>query len=57
MRELVADLFAEGVDATMKPETREAVAAVKALDKDEVSVTEVAKKLRLDKGAASPMQR
>ena len=53
VRELVADLFAEGVDATVKPETREAVAAVKSLGKDEVSVTEIAKALRLDKGAAS----
>jgi hypothetical protein len=53
VRELVADLFAEGVDATVKPETRETVAAVKALAKDEVTVTEIARALRLDKGAAS----
>jgi hypothetical protein len=53
VRELVADLFAEGVDATVKPETREVVAIVKALGKDEVSVTEIANALRLDKGAAS----
>ena len=53
VRELVADLFAEGVDATVKPETREVVAIVKALGKDEVSVTEIAKALRLDKSAAS----
>src|SRR5262249_32546319 len=31
---LVADLFAEGVDATVKRETREVVAAVRALGKD-----------------------
>jgi hypothetical protein len=53
VRELVADLFAEGVDATVKPETRVTVAAVKALGKDEVSVTEIAKHLRLDKATAS----
>lgn len=53
VRELVAELFAEGIDATVKPETREIVAAVKALSKDEVSVTEIAKALKLDKGAAS----
>jgi len=53
VRELVADLFAEGVEATVKPETREVVAIVKALGKDEVSVTEIAKALSLDKGAAS----
>lgn len=53
VRELVADLFAEGIDATVKPETRETVAAVKELGKDEVSGTEIAKALRLDKSAAS----
>ena len=53
VRELVADLFAEGVDATVKPETKEVVAIVKALGKDEVSVTEIAKALKLDKGAVS----
>jgi len=53
VRELVADLFAEGVDATVKIETRETVAAVKALGKDEVSVTEIAKFLKLDTGTAS----
>jgi hypothetical protein len=53
VRELVADLFAEGVDATVKPETRETVAAVKTLAKNEISVTEIANALRLDKGAAS----
>ena len=53
VRELIADLFAEGVDATVKPETRETVAAAKRLGKDEVSVTEIARALKLDKGAAS----
>jgi MarR family len=53
VRQLVEDLFAESVDATVKRETRETVAAVEALDEDEVSVTEIAKALKLDKGAAS----
>jgi MarR family len=57
VRELVADLFGEGVDATVKPETRQtilAVAALKqALGKDEMSLAEIAKELTLDKGAAS----
>ena len=53
VRKLVVDLFAEGLEATVKPETREVVAIVEALGKDEVSVTEIAKALRLDKGAAS----
>jgi hypothetical protein len=53
VRKLVADLFAEGVDATVKTETKEVVATVKALGKEEVSITEVAKALRLDKGAVS----
>jgi hypothetical protein len=53
VRELVADLFAEGVDATVKAETREVIAALKALSKEEVSVTDIAKALKLDKSAAS----
>ena len=44
-RELAADLFAEGVDATVKPGTREAVGAIaalkQALGKDEVSLAEI----------------
>jgi hypothetical protein len=53
VRELVAELFAEGVDATVKPETRETVSAVKALGKAEVSNTEIAKHLKLDTSTAS----
>jgi hypothetical protein len=57
IRELVADLFAEGVDATVKPETRQTVAAVHALStrlcKDEVSLSEITTELQLDKSAAS----
>ena len=57
VRELVADLFAEGVDATVRPETRETVAAIVALkrtlDKDEVSLAEIAKQLKLDRSVVS----
>jgi hypothetical protein len=52
VRELVADLFAEGVEATVRPETRETVSVVKALGK-EVSLGEIQKPLKLDKSAAS----
>jgi hypothetical protein len=53
VRDLVADLFSEGVEATVKSATREAVAAVATLGKDEVSITEIGRHLRLDKGATS----
>jgi hypothetical protein len=54
VRELIADLFAEGVDATLKPEMRQTVAAVRALGKDAgSSVIEIGKALKLDKGATS----
>jgi hypothetical protein len=57
VQELVADLFAEGVDATVRPETRETVAAVaalkEALGRDEVSLAEIARKLKLDRSTAS----
>jgi hypothetical protein len=53
----VADLFAEGVDATVKEETRETVAAVKMLlevpDKEDASLAEIQKVLNLDKSATS----
>jgi hypothetical protein len=55
--QLIADLFAEGVEATVKPETRETVTAVVALKqtfrKEEVSLAEIAKALKLDRGTAS----
>ena len=45
VRELVADVFAEGVEGTVKPETRETVAAVKTLlkapDKEDASLAEI----------------
>jgi MarR family len=53
VRELSAATFAEGVEASVKPETREVVAVVEALNKGEVSVAEIAKALGLDKSAAS----
>jgi hypothetical protein len=53
VRDLVADAFAEGLDATVKPATRETVAAIKGLGKDEVSIAEIGKVLKLDKSAAS----
>jgi hypothetical protein len=53
VRELVSDLFAEGIEATVKLETQETVAVVKTLGKDEVSISEIAKALKLDKGTAS----
>jgi hypothetical protein len=57
VRDLVADLFAEGVNATVKPETRETVAAVaaamKALGKEEVSLGDIEKLLKLDRSATS----
>jgi hypothetical protein len=53
VRVLAADLFAEGVDATVKRETRETVAAVKALGDGEWSLTQIADRLKLDKSTAS----
>ncbi len=67
VRSLVADLIAEGVEATVSPTTRETVAAVEALiargkrttlagevgPETTVSVTAVAKELGIDKGSAS----
>ena len=53
VRELVADLFAEHVGASVKKTIRETVEAVRALEQDEVSVSEIAKKLELDRSAVS----
>lgn len=56
VRELVGSIVAQGVGATVSKETRETVNAVKALiadGKPEVSTMEVALKLKLDKSAAS----
>lgn len=56
VRELVADLVSEGVEATVSATIRQTVAAVAALTTDPdtaASVTQIAKALNLDKGAAS----
>lgn len=56
VRELVFDLVAEGVDATVSPTVRQTVNAVSQLVReypDGVSVAVLGKVLRLDKGSAS----
>ena len=56
VRELVADRFAEGLGATVSRAVRETVEAVASLftaDRPEVSVSEIAQALALDKSAAS----
>jgi hypothetical protein len=53
VRALIADLFAEGIEATVSPTVRQTVNAVAALEKDEVSLGELAAKLRLDKSVVS----
>jgi hypothetical protein len=57
VHELVARLFAEGIEATVPKTIRETVAAVAACvegDVEEVSLTALAKKLKLDKSAVHP---
>jgi len=53
VRELVADVFAEGIEAMVSTTVRETVDAISALNKHEVSLRELAAKLTLDKSAAS----
>jgi hypothetical protein len=53
IRELVADVFSEGIEATVPATVRETVDAVSALEKDEVSLGELAAKLALDKSVTS----
>ena len=56
VRELVTDLIAEGVDATVSPTVRQTVNAVSQLvqeNPDGVSVSVLSKELRLDKSSAS----
>ena len=53
VRALVAELFAEGIEATVSTTVRETVDAVAALKKDEVSLGELAAKLALDKSVTS----
>jgi hypothetical protein len=53
VRALVAELFAEGIEATVSTTVRETVDAVAALKKGEVSLGELAAKLALDKSVTS----
>jgi len=56
VRDLVADLVSEGVEATVSETIRQTVAAVATLttgDGTSASITQIAKHLQLDKGAAS----
>jgi hypothetical protein len=56
VRELIADLVAVGVDATVKPEVREVIRAVSALiekGQQEVRQSELKSALQLDKSAIS----
>jgi hypothetical protein len=55
VRDLVADLMAAGVEATVKPEVREVVEAVETLlkDRQEVRQSELKPVLKLDKSAIS----
>jgi hypothetical protein len=49
----VADVFAEGIEAMVPATVRETVDAVAALKKDDISLGELAAKLRLDKSVTS----
>jgi hypothetical protein len=53
VRKLVADLFAEGIEATVPAMVKETVDAVVTLKKNEVSLGELAEKLVLDKSVTS----
>jgi hypothetical protein len=53
VRDLVADMFAEGIEATVPKTVRETVEAVAALGKDEVSLGTISKALKLDKSTTS----
>ena len=53
VRNPVADLFAEGIEATVPATVRETVEAIAALGKDEVSLGAISKALKLDKSTTS----
>ncbi len=53
VRKLVADLFAEGIEATVPAMMKESVDAVVTLKNNEVSLGELAAKLALDKSVTS----
>jgi hypothetical protein len=50
---LVSRLFAEGIEATVPPTVRETVEAVAAMGRTEVSLTDLAKRLHLEKSTTS----
>src|SRR5205085_6146122 len=53
VHDLVATLFAEGIEATVAKTVRETVEAVKAIGQPEVSLTNLAKHLKLEKSTVS----
>ena len=53
VRELIAELVADGIEATVPKTLEETVAAVKALGNAEVSISDIAKALTLDKSSVS----
>jgi len=53
VRDLVTDLIAEGVGSSVSTAVRDTVQGVKDLDVDEVSVRQIAERLKIDKCAAS----
>jgi DNA-binding transcriptional ArsR family regulator len=53
VRELISDLFSEGIEATVKRELRETVEAVQGHAREELSVAEITEALGLDKSSVS----
>ena len=53
VRELISDLFSEGIEATVSEALRQTVETVERLAEDEVSVAEIAKALKLDRSSVS----
>jgi len=53
IRELISDLFSEGIEAAVAKAVRETVETVRRSGKEEVSVAELAKALGLDKSSVS----
>jgi hypothetical protein len=53
VRELISDVFSEGVEAAVARALRETVEVVQRLAKDEVSIGEIAQALDLDKSSVS----
>jgi DNA-binding Lrp family transcriptional regulator len=53
VRDLICDLFSEGIEATVPKTVRETVETVQRLGRFEVSIAEIAKTLGLDKSSVS----